>query len=157
GDAAKQVQTVIQRVGNPPKGVTVAVRGQVQPLLETVKGLQIGLLLSIGVIFLLLAFDFQSVCLALTVIVTVPAVLCGVLLMLFITRTTLNVQSFMGAIMAIGVAVANAILLVTFAEFSRKEGAAPLDAAQEGARNRVRAIFMTTAAMITGMVPMAIG
>src|SRR5205085_4009289 len=77
GDAAKQVQTVIQRVGNPPKGVTVGVRGQVQPLLETVKGLQIGLLLSIGVIFLLLAFNFQSVRLALTVIATVPAVLCG--------------------------------------------------------------------------------
>lgn len=157
GDAAKQVQTVIQRVGNPPKGVTVAVRGQVQPLLETVKGLQIGLLLSILVIFLLLAFNFQSVRLALTVVATVPAVLCGVLLMLFITRTTLNVQSFMGAIMAIGVAVANAILLVTFAEFSRKGGAQPLDAALDGARSRVRAILMTAAAMIFGMLPMAIG
>ena len=157
GDAAKQVQSVIQRVGSPPKGITVAVRGQVQPLLETVKGLQIGLLLSIVVIFLLLAFNFQSVRLALTVIATVPAVLCGVLLMLFITRTTLNVQSFMGAIMAIGVAVANAILLVTFAEFSRKGGAQPLDAALDGARGRVRAIIMTASAMIAGMLPMAIG
>ena len=157
GDAAKQLESVVKRVGNPPKGVTVSVRGQVQPLQETVKGLQIGLLLSIGVIFLLLAFNFQSVRLALTVIATVPAVLCGVLLMLFLTRTTLNVQSFMGAIMAIGVAVANAILLVTFAEFSRKDGAKPLDAALEGARSRVRAIVMTAAAMISGMIPMAIG
>ncbi|MDQ2944648.1 MAG: efflux RND transporter permease subunit [Acidobacteriota bacterium] len=157
GDAAKQLQSAIQRAGSPPKGVTVAVRGQVQPLEETVKGLRIGLLLSILVIFLLLAFNFQSVRLALTVVATVPAVLCGVLLMLFITRTTLNVQSFMGAIMAIGVAVANAILLVTFAEFSRKEGAKPLDAALDGARSRVRAILMTAAAMISGMLPMALG
>ncbi|MDQ6708854.1 MAG: efflux RND transporter permease subunit [Acidobacteriota bacterium] len=157
GDAAKQLESVVKRVGNPPKGVTVSVRGQVEPLKETVKGLQIGLLLSIGVIFLLLAFNFQSVRLALTVVATVPAVLCGVLLMLFLTRTTLNVQSFMGAIMAIGVAVANAILLVTFAEFSRKDGAKPLDAALEGASSRVRAIVMTAAAMISGMIPMAIG
>jgi multidrug efflux pump subunit AcrB len=157
GDASKQVQAVLRRVGDPPKGVTVAVRGQVQPLLETVKGLQIGLLLSIGVIFLLLAFNFQSVRLALTVVATVPAVLCGVLLMLFITGTTLNVQSFMGAIMAIGVAVANAILLVTFAEFNRKGGAEPLQAALDGARSRLRAILMTAAAMIAGMIPMAIG
>ncbi|MEJ7607156.1 MAG: efflux RND transporter permease subunit [Bryobacteraceae bacterium] len=157
GDAAKQLESAVHRVGNPPKGVTVSVRGQVQPLLETMKGLQIGLLLSIAVIFLLLAFYFQSVRLALTIITTVPAVLCGVLLMLLVTGTTLNVQSFMGAIMAIGVAVANAILLVTFAEYSRKEGAEPLSAALEGARSRVRAIVMTAAAMISGMIPMAIG
>jgi multidrug efflux pump subunit AcrB len=157
GDAAKQIAAVIRRVGTPPKGVTVAVRGQVQPLEQTVSGLRIGLLLSIGVIFLLLAFNFQSVRLALTVIATVPAVLCGVLLMLFVTGTTLNVQSFMGAIMAIGVAVANAILLVTFAEFSRKQGNEPLHAALEGARSRVRAILMTAAAMISGMIPMALG
>ena len=92
GDAGKQLRSVIQRIGNPPKGVSVAVRGQVQPLDETVKGLRIGLLLSILVIFLLLAFNFQSIRLALTVIATVPAVLCGVLLMLFVTGTTLNVQ-----------------------------------------------------------------
>src|SRR4051794_1997686 len=157
GDAGKQLRSVIQRIGNPPKGVSVAVRGQVQPLDETVKGLRIGLLLSILVIFLLLAFNFQSIRLALTVIATVPAVLCGVLLMLFFTGATLNVQSFMGAIMAIGVAVANAILLITFAEFSRKAGAKPLDAALEGARSRMRAILMTAAAMISGMIPMAIG
>ncbi|HVI77283.1 MAG TPA: efflux RND transporter permease subunit, partial [Candidatus Acidoferrum sp.] len=157
GDAGKQLRSVIQRIGSPPKGVSVAVRGQVEPLDETVKGLRIGLLLSILVIFLLLAFNFQSIRLALTVIATVPAVLCGVLLILFFTGTTLNVQSFMGAIMAIGVAVANAILLITFAEFSRKAGARPLDAALEGARSRLRAILMTAAAMISGMIPMAIG
>src|SRR5207244_2983949 len=106
-DAAKQVQQVLYRVGNPPRGISVAIRGQIPPLEQTVSGLRIGLLLSVGVIFLLLTFNFQSLRLALTVILTIPAVLCGVLLMLFLTKTTVNVQSFMGAIMAIGVAVAN--------------------------------------------------
>jgi multidrug efflux pump subunit AcrB len=133
------------------------VRGQLPPLEQTLSGLQTGLLLSILVIFLLLAFNFQSLRLALTVILTVPAVLCGVLLMLFLTGTTLNVQSFMGAIMAIGVAVANAILFVTFSEVSRHSGAAPMDAALEGGQSRVRAILMTAAAMICGMLPMALG
>jgi multidrug efflux pump subunit AcrB len=77
--------------------------------------------------------------------------------MLFVTGTTLNVQSFMGAIMAIGVAVANAILFVTFSEFSRKQGTAAAEAAIEGGRSRVRAILMTAAAMIFGMIPMALG
>jgi len=157
GDGAKQVQQALAHVGNPPRGITVAVRGQIPPLEQTVDGLRIGLLLSILVIFLLLTFNFQSLRLALTVLLTVPAVLCGVLLMLFWTGTTLNVQSFMGAIMAIGVAVANAILFVTFSEFNRKQGAAPADAAVEGGQSRARAILMTAAAMICGMIPMALG
>jgi multidrug efflux pump subunit AcrB len=157
GDAAQQIQQAIHRAGTPPRGVTVAVRGQIEPLGQTVSGLRIGLLLSILVIFLLLTFNFQSLRLALTVLLTVPAVLCGVVLMLFVTCTTLNVQSFMGAIMAIGVAVANAILFVTFSEFSRKQGTAATEAAIEGGRSRVRAILMTAAAMIFGMTPMALG
>jgi multidrug efflux pump subunit AcrB len=157
GDGAKQIQQALSRVGDPPRGVTVAVRGQIPPLEETITGLRVGLLLSILVIFLLLTFNFQSLRLALTILLTVPAVLCGVLIMLFITRTTVNVQSFMGAIMAIGVAVANAILFVTFSEFSRKGGASAEDAALEGGQSRVRAILMTAAAMIFGMIPMALG
>ncbi|HWC97488.1 MAG TPA: efflux RND transporter permease subunit [Candidatus Sulfopaludibacter sp.] len=157
GDAARQVQSAIARAGTPPRGMTVAVRGQIPPLEQTLSGLQTGLLLSILVIFLLLTFNFQSLRLALTVLMTVPAVLCGVLLMLYFTGTTLNVQSFMGAIMAIGVAVANAILFVTFSEFARRDGAAPMDAALEGGRSRARAILMTASAMIVGMLPMALG
>jgi multidrug efflux pump subunit AcrB len=95
--------------------------------------------------------------LALAIVLTVPAVLCGVLLMLQVTHTTLNIQSFMGAIMAIGIAVANSILLVTFAERFRHENRAVMDAARDGASSRLRAILMTAAAMICGMVPMAIG
>jgi len=157
GDGAKQIQQALRRVGNPPRGITVAVRGQIPPLEETISGLRIGLMLSILVILLLLTFNFQSLRLALTVLLTVPAVLCGVLIMLFVTGTTLNVQSFMGAIMAIGVAVANAILFVTFSEFGRKDGAPAVDAALEGGKSRVRAILMTAAAMIFGMIPMALG
>jgi multidrug efflux pump subunit AcrB len=137
--------------------VTVNVRGQVPPLEETVAGLRIGLLLSIVVIFLLLAANFQSFRMALAVLSTVPAVLCGVALMLLLTGTTLNVQSFMGAIMAIGVAVANAILLITFSRMNRAEGTSNVEAALEGGRGRVRAILMTAAAMIAGMTPMALG
>ena len=87
----------------------------------------------------------------------VPAVICGVLLMLLLTGTTLNVQSFMGAIMAIGISVANAILLITFAESARRDGASVHDAAVEGGRGRLRAILMTAFAMIAGMIPIALG
>jgi multidrug efflux pump subunit AcrB len=90
------------------------------------------------------------------VVSTVPAVLSGVVLMLFATRTTLNVQSFMGGIMAIGVAVANAILLVTFAEKARVGGGSTLQIAIDAARARMRPVLMTSAAMIAGMVPMAL-
>jgi multidrug efflux pump subunit AcrB len=157
GDGAKQIQQALQRVGKPPRGVTVSVRGQIPPLEETLGGLQTGLLLAILAIFLLLAFNFQSARLALTVLLTIPAVLCGVLIMLKLTGTTLNVQSYMGAIMAVGVSVANAILFVTFSEFSRKEGMQGPAAALEGGKGRVRAILMTAAAMIFGMLPMALG
>jgi multidrug efflux pump subunit AcrB len=157
GDAVRELRDAISRVGAPPRGVSVNLRGQAPPLEETVSGLRIGLLLAIAVIFLLLAANFQSVRLALAVLSTIPAVLCGVAVMLLVTRTTLNVQSFMGAIMAIGVAVANSILLVTFAEMRRREGADPVEAALHGGRSRRRAILMTATAMIAGMTPMALG
>jgi multidrug efflux pump subunit AcrB len=119
--------------------------------------LRVGLLLAVVAIFLLLSANFQSIRLALAIVLTVPAVLCGVLLMLRLTSTTLNIQSFMGAIMAIGIAVANSILLITFAERFRHENRPVMDAAREGASSRLRAILMTAAAMIFGMLPMAIG
>jgi multidrug efflux pump subunit AcrB len=90
-------------------------------------------------------------------VLTIPAVLCGVLFALKLTGTTLNIQSFMGAIMSIGIAVANSILLVSFAERRRQEGVPLLEAAGEGAAGRLRAVLMTASAMIFGMVPMAVG
>lgn len=157
GTAAGDIERAIARAGEPPRGVTVKMRGQIPPLEQTIGGLRLGLLLAIATIFLLLAANFQSFALSLAILLTLPAVLCGVLSMLLITGTTLNVQSFMGAIMAIGIAVANSILLVTFAERSRVAGADPREAAREGALSRVRAILITASAMMAGMLPMALG
>src|SRR5207302_7666831 len=122
GHAAARVQQAIRDAGKPPARVQVIVRGQVQPMAEMFGGLSVGLFMAIGVILLLLTANFQSFRLSLAVGLTIPAVIAGVAIMLWLTRTTLNIQSFMGAIMAIGVAVANAILLVTFAERSRSAG-----------------------------------
>ena len=157
GQAVGEVKAAIARAGEPPRGVTVFTRGQVPAFEETFAGLRVGLLLSIAVIFILLAANFQSFRLAFAVISTVPAVICGVLLMLLFTGTTLNVQSFMGAIMAIGISIANAILLVTFAENGRRSGQAIADAAIDGSSGRLRAVLMTAIAMIAGMIPIAIG
>ena len=156
GQVLDDVQTAIKNAGTPPRGVVVFNRGQATAFLETLSGLRNGLLLAIAVIFLLLAANFQSFRLAIAVVSAVPAVICGVLLVLLLTGTTLNVQSFMGAIMAVGISVANAILLVTFAEHSRLEGASARDAAVEGGRSRLRAILMTATAMTAGMIPIAV-
>jgi len=157
GVAAAGLRDALKLAGDPPRGATLALRGQVPALDETLQGLETGLLLAIIVIFFLLAANFQSFRLAIAVISTVPAVLCGILVTLKITGTTLNVQSFMGAIMAIGIAVANSILLVTFAERARMGGMDTLTATLEGARGRLRAILMTATAMIVGMIPIALG
>jgi multidrug efflux pump subunit AcrB len=156
GRAAARVEQAIRRVGDAPRGVTVTVRGQVATMRQTLGSLQIGVGLAVIVIFLMLAANFESFVLSLVVLSTIPAALSGVVLMLLATGTTANVQSFMGTIMALGVAVANAILLVTFAEQARRGGASPLEAALEGARTRLRPILMTSCAMIAGMVPLAL-
>jgi multidrug efflux pump subunit AcrB len=155
--AARQVEAAIKHAGTPPRGSTVAAHGQVEQMLNTLTSLREGLLLAVAVILLLLAANFQSVRAALVIISTVPAVLVGVLLALLATGTSLNVQSMMGAIMSIGVAVANAVLLVTFARERRRAGDEPAEAAVAAARGRLRPILMTSAAMIAGMLPMALG
>jgi multidrug efflux pump subunit AcrB len=157
GEAIPELNKAIRNAGQPPRGVSVEFRGQIPPLTETISGLRAGLLLAIAIIFLLLAANFQSLRLALAIILTIPAVLCGVLFALRLTGTTLNIQSFMGAIMAIGIAVANSILLVTFAEHLRHDGRPLFEAAVDGAAGRLRAVLMTATAMIFGMLPMAIG
>jgi multidrug efflux pump subunit AcrB len=157
GEASQELNQALTGAGAPPRGVKVVMKGQIPPLEQTISGLRTGLLLAVVVIFLLLSANFQSMRLAFAIVLTVPAVLCGVLLMLRVTNTTLNIHSFMGAIMAIGIAVANSILLITFAERFRHENKPLMDAAREGAASRLRAILMTAAAMIFGMLPMAIG
>ena len=157
GEASAKLNQALAAAGTPPRGAKIVMKGEIPSLEETISGLRTGLLLAVAVIFLLLSANFQSMRLALSIVLTVPAVLCGVLIMLRLTNTTLNIQSFMGAIMAIGIAVANSILLITFAERARHDNRPTLDAAREGASSRLRAILMTAAAMIFGMLPMAIG
>jgi multidrug efflux pump subunit AcrB len=157
GRVADRVNEAIKRAGEPPKGVNLAVRGQVTAMTDLFSGLQTGLAIAVTAVFLLLAGNFQSFRLSVAVILTIPAVVAGVVVSLRVTGTTVNIQSYMGAIMAIGVAVANAILLVTFAEARRVKGATVPEAAVEGAASRLRPILMTSLAMIAGMVPMAIG
>ena len=157
GQAAPLLNRALAAAGQPPRGAKIVMKGQIPSLEQTISGLRTGLLLAVVVIFLLLAANFQSFRLALAIVLTVPAVLCGVVGMLLATGTTLNIQSFMGAIMAIGIAVANSILLLTFAERFRHDNRSVRDAARDGAVSRLRAILMTAAAMIFGMIPMAIG
>ncbi|WP_165252028.1 efflux RND transporter permease subunit [Paludisphaera soli] len=157
GRAADRVAAAVARAGEPPKGVMVDVRGQIAPMREILRGLAIGLGMSVAVILLLLTANFQSIRLALVAVASAPATMAGVVVALALTGTTANLQSFMGAIMALGVAVANAILLVTFAERERLAGASARDAAVRGVRDRLRPILMTSLAMIAGMAPMALG
>jgi multidrug efflux pump subunit AcrB len=156
GRAAADIDRAIARAGAPPRGVTAEVRGQISAMRQIFGNLSIGLALAILVIVLLLAASFESVRLPLIVFSTIPAVLVGVILMLWATGTSLNLESFMGAIMAVGVAVANAILLVTFAEKNRRTGADAKAAARNAAGERLRPVLMTSLAMIMGMIPMAL-
>jgi multidrug efflux pump subunit AcrB len=154
--AAKEIDRAIAKAGQAPRGVTTQIRGQVSALKQIFTELVIGLALAVVVILLLLTANFQSLRLALIVISSAPAVLVGAVLMLLLTGTTLNLESFMGIIMAIGIAVANAILLVTFAEQNRRKGADAVSAAQTAATERLRPVLMTSLAMIAGMLPMAL-
>jgi multidrug efflux pump subunit AcrB len=156
GRAAAEIDKAIARAGDPPRGVAVLERGQIAPMRDTFGNLAIGLGVSVAVVFLLLAANFESLSLSLVVLSSVPGVVCGVIVALVVTGTSVNVQSFMGAILAIGVALANSILLVTFAERSRREGVTSANAAIRAAQTRLRPILMTSLAMIVGMIPMAL-
>jgi len=155
GAALKQVHKEIATLGELPKGVKVLVKGQAELLSDTMSSLQAGLLIAIVVIFLLLSANFQSFRLSLVTLSIVPAVVAGSLFFLQITGKTLNIQSYMGMIMAVGVAIANGILFITNAEQFRMEG--NLKSHREGAFNRLRPILMTSLAMIAGMIPMSLG
>jgi len=156
GKLAKSLDAALRRAGTPPRGTTVHMRGQIAPMRETFANLAVGVGLAALVIFLLLAANYQSLRLAFVVLTTAPATIAGVVVMLMATHTTLNIESYMGAIMAVGVGTANAILLVTFADQHRRSGASSLESGIEGVRERMRPILMTSAAMIAGMIPMAL-
>ncbi|MEP7277798.1 MAG: efflux RND transporter permease subunit [Bacteroidota bacterium] len=157
GTATTAVQKTIDELGAPPRGLVAEIKGTSSLLTETLGSLQKGLLVAIVVILLLLAANYQSFGLSLAVLSTVPAVLLGALLLLMATGSTLNLQSYMGIIMAVGVSVANAILIVTNAEALRFQYRDPFKAAVVSAGIRLRPILMTSFAMIAGMIPMASG
>jgi len=156
GSAVQEVSRAIQKAGTPPDRVHVTLGGQIVPMRELQHGLKMGLAVAVIGIFLLLMANFQSFKLSFVVLSTIPAALAGTVVALWLTNTTLNIQSLIGTIMGVGVAVANAILLVTFAERSRLAGETAAEASVEGARSRLRPILMTTTAMIAGTVPVAL-
>lgn len=155
GSAVKELDKAIVALGELPAGVKILKRGQTDLLAQTTGELQLGLLIAVIVIFLMLAASFQSFRISLATISILPAVIGGSVLLLLITGHSLNIQSYMGAIMALGVAVANSILYVTNAEDLRRQG--NKNAAFAASSNRLRPILMTSFAMIAGMMPMAMG
>ncbi|WP_202704245.1 efflux RND transporter permease subunit [Flavobacterium sp. UGB4466] len=157
GRAQKDVQAAIDSLGELPKGVNIQVSGMVPVLEETMNSLATGLLIAVIVIFLMLTANFQSFKVSLVILTTVPFVILGSLILMKLTGSTLNLQSYMGIIMSVGVSIANAVLLISNAESLRLENGDALNSAIQAAALRIRPIIMTTLAMIAGMLPMAIG
>ena len=137
--------------------ITYELRGQIPPLRQMMSGLGVGLLLALLAIFLMLTANYQSFRLSLVTVAAAPAVVAGAALMLWGTGSTLNIQSFIGVIMGLGVAMANAILVVTFAEERRRNGESSKMAAENAVVARLRLGVMTSCAMLAGMLPMALG
>jgi multidrug efflux pump subunit AcrB len=154
GEVRKLVDEVRPRL---PRGSQVAMRGQVETMQSSFVGLGVGLAMAIVLVYLLIVVNFQSWVDAAIVIAALPAALGGIAWILFITGTTLSVPALTGAIMTMGVATANSILLVAFARQRRDEGADPVAAALDAGATRVRPVLMTALAMIIGMIPMALG
>jgi multidrug efflux pump subunit AcrB len=138
-------------------GNTIEVVGQIQSMNNSFRDLAVGLLFAAVLVYLLMVVNYQNFGDPFVVMLALPATLCGIVTMLFITGTTLSVPSLMGAIMSVGVASANSILLVTFAREQQLKGHTALEAALSAGHTRIRPVLMTAAAMIVGMIPMAIG
>lgn len=158
GSASAAVRKAIEKAGDPPRGVTVWTEGTMNLLEETMSSLMTGLAVALIAIFLMMAAYYQSFKVPLIILSVAPAVFAGSLLVLYLTGSTLNLQSYMGIIMAIGVSVSNTILLVDQGEFYRKKLLLkPANSARLASASRLRPILMTAAAMFAGMLPMAIG
>ena len=158
GGVASDVTKIMNEYrGKLPRGSFMVERGQVETMQAAFRGLGFGILFAVILVYLLMVVNFQSWMDPFIIITALPAALAGIVWMLFITRTTLNVPSLMGAIMCIGVATSNSILLVTFATGELKEGKNSIDAALQAGFVRLRPVIMTALAMIIGMLPMALG
>jgi CzcA family heavy metal efflux pump len=158
GSVAGGVRRLIKQMEpRLPRGSFITLRGQVQSMDESFVGLAVGIVFAVALVYLLMVINFQSWLDPFIIIMALPGALCGIVWMLFLTRTTLSVPSLMGAIMGVGVATANSILLVTFANDQRREGMDARAAAVEAGHTRIRPVLMTALAMIIGMLPMALG
>ncbi len=158
GSASRVLDKVVADLSPQLKpGNRIQVVGQIQSMRDSFRNLGLGLLFASVLVYFLMVVNYQNFGDPLVVILALPATFCGILTMLFVTGTSLSVPSLMGAIMAIGVASANSILLVTFARERQLEGASSFVAAVEAGHTRIRPVLMTAAAMIVGMIPMAIG
>jgi multidrug efflux pump subunit AcrB len=140
-----------------PRGTQMKVVGQVETMASSFEGLSIGLVMSIVLVYLLIVVNFQSWLDPFIIITALPGALAGICWMLFLTRTTLSVPALTGAVMCMGVATANSILLISFARERMQEGMDPLRSAVEAGHTRMRPVLMTALAMIIGMLPMALG
>jgi multidrug efflux pump subunit AcrB len=140
-----------------PRGSSLNVRGQVETMRGSFSGLSVGLAFAAVLVYLLIAVNFQSWLDPLIIVMVLPGALSGIIWMLFATQTTVSVPAMMGAIMTIGVATANSILLINFAGDERMQGKNATDAAFNAGYTRLRPVIMTATAMIIGMLPMALG
>ncbi|MBC7882702.1 MAG: efflux RND transporter permease subunit [Anaerolineae bacterium] len=158
GSVSARIQTIVARYEKQlPRGSRIQVRGQVESMNSSFTSLALGLVLAIVLVYSLMVVNFQSWIDPLVIIMALPGALAGILWMLFVTQTTISVPSLMGAIMSIGVATANSILLVTFANDQRQLGDNAVAAARKAGITRLRPVLMTALAMILGMLPMSLG
>ncbi|MGD0290555.1 MAG: efflux RND transporter permease subunit [Candidatus Binataceae bacterium] len=156
GSASAAVQHAIDSLGELPPGTRITIRGQSAAMHESFMSLRLGIVLAIVLVYLLMVANFQSWMEPMVIMLALPGALAGVLWMLALTGTTINVESLMGAVMAVGVGVANGNLVVIFANELREQGYSPTAAAIEAARTRLRPVLMTALAMVLGMLPMAL-
>jgi multidrug efflux pump subunit AcrB len=155
---ARDIDAIIAKYEKQvPPGTQITMRGQVKSMRESFTGLGLGMIFAVLLVYLLMVVNFQSWLDPFIILTALPGAACGILWMLFLSGTTFSVPSLMGAIMSVGVASANSILLVTFAREQREAGMSAVQAALSAGTTRLRPVLMTAAAMVVGMVPMAIG
>jgi len=158
GSVASKIDTLVDGLRPQlPRGTQIAVLGQAQTMRSSFVQLGVGLVIAVVMVYLLIVVNFQSWLDAFIIITALPAALAGICWMLFLSRTTLSVPALTGAIMTMGVATANSILIVAFARQRMNEGLGALDAALDAGATRIRPVLMTALAMIIGMIPMALG
>jgi multidrug efflux pump subunit AcrB len=158
GSVASGVQRIVQEAERRlPRGTSISVQGQAQSMNASFRGLELGIVLAVVLVYLLMVVNFQSWVEPAVILMALPGALAGIAWMLFVTGTTLSIPALMGTLMAIGVATANSILVVTFANERRREGVDARTAALAAGRTRLRPVIMTAVAMILGMLPMSLG